>query len=62
MSYVVCREEKGELYCIDAEDVLKEYIASKLKELLRELVEQYEIEITLEIKTGKGVAKFRKKE
>jgi hypothetical protein len=33
MKYVVCWEEKGELYCVDAEDMLKEYIDSKLREL-----------------------------
>jgi len=61
MTNMVCWEEDGKMVCWDEETYrekrIKEYIDSKLKELL----ENYEVEITIDPTTLKGVGKWRKK-
>lgn len=69
MSTVICFEEAGEVRCEREEDMarrelekrLKQHVEAKLAELLKTLVEQYEIEVTLDPQTLKGVGRLRKK-
>ena len=70
MSTIICFEVEGELKCEREEDLkmkgleerLKQHFETKLLELLKALVEQYEIEITVNIESGKGVGKWRRKQ
>jgi hypothetical protein len=56
--------EKGELVqereatLEDLKEILQQYIDSKFKEL----IEQYELEIALEPRTFKGIARWKKKQ
>jgi cobalamin biosynthesis protein CbiD len=61
----VCFEEAGELKCEREEKVglreIEERLRKYIEDKLKELVEQYEIEVTIDVKEGKGVGKWRKK-
>ena len=69
MSTIICFEVEGQVVCEREEDrrareleeKLKQHIEAKLEELLKALVEQYELEITIDIKSGRGVARWRRK-
>jgi Ni,Fe-hydrogenase maturation factor len=69
VSSIICWEEAGEVRCEREEDVkrreleerLKQHLEAKLSEMLKTLVEQYEIEITVNVAEGKGVGRWRKK-
>jgi hypothetical protein len=66
MSIVCWRESEERIVCVDKEEArdkaLKEYIDSKLQEMLQMLAQQYEIEVTLDPSTLKGVGRWRKKQ
>jgi len=70
LSTITCWEETGEIKCEREEDRrareleerLKQYINAKLEELLKALVEQYEVEITINVADGKGVGRWKKKQ
>jgi hypothetical protein len=67
MSHIVCwRESEEKMVCIDREEArdkaIKEYIDSKLQELLNTLIQQHEIEITLDPNTLKGAGRWRRKQ
>jgi hypothetical protein len=65
----VCFEEKGEIRCEreeerrarELEEKLKQRVEAKLEEMLKTLVERYEIEVTVDLQSGKGVGRFKKK-
>jgi hypothetical protein len=69
VSTIVCFEVEGELRCEreeerarrELEERLKQHMEAKLTELLQTLVEQYEMEVTVDIQSGKGVGRWRKK-
>jgi ribosome-associated translation inhibitor RaiA len=69
VSTIVCFEEAGEVRCEreeerrarELEEKLKQHVETKLTELLQTLVEQYEMEVTVDIQSGKGVGRWRKK-
>jgi hypothetical protein len=66
----VCFEVEGELRCEseeerarrELEEKLKQHIETKLVELLQRLIQEYEIEVTIDIKEGKGVGRWRRKQ
>jgi hypothetical protein len=62
MTYLVCFKEADREVCFEEEELrekrIKEYIDSKLKELLT----QYEIEISIDPSTLKGVGKWQRKQ
>jgi hypothetical protein len=66
----VCWEEAGETRCEreeerrarELEEKLKQHAEAKLVEMLKALVEQYEIEVTLDPSTLKGVGRWRRKQ
>jgi hypothetical protein len=70
VSMIVCFEEGGEVRCEreeerarrELEERLKRHVETKLVELLKSLVEQYEIEVTVDIQSGKGVGRWRRKQ
>ena len=69
MSTIICWEEAGvkcereeDRRARELEEKLKQHFESKLLELLKALVEQYEIEITANIESGKGVGRWRRKQ
>lgn len=66
MSIVCWRESEERIVCVDKEEArdkaLKEYIDSKLQEMLQILTQQYELEVTLDPTTLKGVGRWRKKQ
>jgi sensor domain CHASE-containing protein len=61
----VCFEVEGEIKCESEEELrfreLEERLRKHIENKLKELVEQYEIEVTIDVKEGKGVGKWRKK-
>jgi hypothetical protein len=69
MSTIICFEEAGVVKCEreeerarrELEERLKKHVEAKLVELLKTLVEQYEIEVTIDIQNGKGVGRYRVK-
>jgi hypothetical protein len=69
VSTVICFEEAGETRCEreeervrrELEEKLKQHVEAKLAEMLKTLVERYEIEVTVDLQSGKGVGRFRKK-
>jgi hypothetical protein len=69
LSSIICWEEEGLTKCGSEEDLkikeleerLKQHLEAKLSEMLKTLVEQYEIEITVNVAEGKGVGRWRKK-
>jgi hypothetical protein len=65
----VCWEEAGELRCESEEERARRELEERLKqledklsELLTKLTQEYEVEITLDSASGKGVGKWRKKQ
>jgi hypothetical protein len=70
VSSIICFEEAGELRCEreeelrfrELEEKLKQHVETKLLELLKTLIEQYEMEITVNIESGKGVGKWKRKQ
>jgi len=70
MSTIICWEEAGEVKCEREEDRrareleerLKQHIEAKLEGLLKALVEQYEMEIRVNVAEGKGVGKWKRKQ
>jgi 5-carboxymethyl-2-hydroxymuconate isomerase len=66
LSTVICFEEAGELRCEREEDrarrELEERIMKHIEAKLKELIEQHELEITVNVQEGKGVGKWRKKQ
>jgi len=69
MSTIICWEEAGEIKCEREEDRrareleerLKQHVETKLLELLSKLTQEYEIEVSLDPSTLKGVGRWRKK-
>jgi hypothetical protein len=61
MKYIICLKEDDHETCLDEEERLKKYMEAKLEELLKALVEQYEIEVTLDPQTLKGVGRWKRK-
>jgi hypothetical protein len=65
VSTVICFEDRcereEERRARELEERLKQHLEDKLAEMLKALVEQYEIEVTIDIQTGKGVGKWKKK-
>jgi phosphotransferase system HPr-like phosphotransfer protein len=70
MSSIICWEEAGEVRCEgeeerrarELEEKLKQHLEAKLAEMLKTLVEQYEVEITVNVAEGKGVGRWRRKQ
>jgi 5-carboxymethyl-2-hydroxymuconate isomerase len=66
VSTVICFEEAGELRCEREEErarrELEEKLTKHIEDKLKQLIEQYEIEITVNVQEGKGVGKWRKKQ
>ena len=70
MSSIICFEVNGEIRCEREEDwrareleeKLKQHVEAKLAELLGKLTQEYEIEVTVDITTGKGVGRWKKKQ
>jgi ribosome-associated translation inhibitor RaiA len=66
LSTIVCFEDKCEREedrrARELEEKLKQHVETKLAELLSKLVHEYEIEVTIDVKEGKGVGKWRKKQ
>jgi ABC-type enterochelin transport system ATPase subunit len=66
LSSIVCFEEAGKIRCESEEErrarELEEKLKQHLAELLSKLTQEYEIEVTIDIKEGKGVGKWRKKQ
>jgi hypothetical protein len=70
VSTIICFEVNGEIKCEseeerrarELEEKLKQHVEAKLAELLKTLVEQYEIEVSLDPSTLKGVGRWRKKQ
>jgi hypothetical protein len=66
----VCWEDNGEIKCEREEDRrareleerLKQHMEAKLFELLKALVEQYEIDVSLDPTSGKGVGRWKRKQ
>jgi len=62
MRYLVCFKEDDREVCLDEEELrekrIKEYIDSRIQELLT----QYDIEISIDQASGKGVGKWKKKQ
>ena len=72
MSTSICWEEAGEIKCEmeedrrarELEEKLKQHIEERIKHIeakLEELLEQYELEIAIDVKTWKGVGRWRRK-
>jgi cell shape-determining protein MreC len=69
VSTIVCWEEAGVVKCEreeerarrELEEKLKQHVETKLAELLQRLVQEYEMEVTIDVKEGKGVGRWRKK-
>jgi N-acetylglutamate synthase/N-acetylornithine aminotransferase len=65
VSSIACWEEKGEVKCEREEDLKRRELEEKIKhyieDKLKELVEQYEIEVTVDLQSGRGVGRWRKK-
>jgi hypothetical protein len=65
LSTIVCFEVEGELRCESEEERARRELEERLKQhveaLLKTLVEQYEIEVTLDPSTLRGVGRWRKK-
>ena len=65
MSSIICFEVEGQIVCEREEDrrarELEERLKQHIEAKLKELVEQYEIEVTLDPQTLKGVGRWRKK-
>jgi cell shape-determining protein MreC len=69
LSSIVCFEEAGVVKCEreeerarrELEEKLKQHVETKLAELLQRLVQEYEMEVTIDVKEGKGVGRWRKK-
>jgi len=70
LSMITCWEEAGEIKCEREEDRrareleerLKQHIESKLLELLSKLTQEYEIEVSLDPSTLKGVGRWKRKQ
>jgi ribosome-associated translation inhibitor RaiA len=70
VSSVICFEEAGEVRCEreeervrrELEEKLKQHVEAKLAELLQRLTQEYEIEVTVDIQTGRGVGRWRRKQ
>jgi len=66
MSIVCWRESEERIVCVDKEEArdkaLKEYIDSKLQEMLQILTQQYEVEVSLDPTTLKGVGRWKRKQ
>ena len=70
MSMITCWEEAGEIKCEREEDRrareleerLKQHIESKLLELLSKLTQEYEIDVSLDPSTLKGVGRWKRKQ
>jgi len=70
VSSIICFEVEGQIVCEREEDrrareleeKLKQHLGSKLLELLKTLIEQYELEITVNIESGKGVGRWKRKQ
>jgi ribosome-associated translation inhibitor RaiA len=70
LSSIVCWEEAGKIRCEgeeerrarELEEKLKQYVETKLAELLSKLTQEYEIEVTIDVKEGKGVGRWRRKQ
>jgi hypothetical protein len=65
VSSIICWEEAGEIKCESEEERRARELEEKLKQhievKLKELFEQYELEVTIDVKTGRGVGRWRRK-
>jgi hypothetical protein len=65
LSSIVCFEDRceseEERRARELEVKLKQHVEAKLEELLKTLVERYEIEVTVDLRSGRGVARWRRK-
>jgi hypothetical protein len=69
MSSVVCFEREGEVVCrsdreIEREQLearIREHLEAKLMEAISRLTQEYEIEITVDLKTGKAKGVFKRR-
>jgi hypothetical protein len=69
LSTIICFEVEGETRCESEEERARRELEERLKqledklsELLTKLTQEYEVEITLDSASGKGVGKWRKKQ
>jgi hypothetical protein len=70
VSTIMCFEEAGEVRCEreeerrarELEERLKQHVELKLVELLSKLTQKYEIEVTLDPSTLRGVGRWRRKQ
>jgi hypothetical protein len=70
VSTIVCFEEAGELKCEreeerarrELEEKLKQHVEAKLVELLQRLTQEYEIEVTIDPASFRGVGRWRRKQ
>lgn len=66
MSTIICFEDRcereEERARRELEEKLKQHIETKLAELLSKLTQEYEIEVTVDIQSGKGVGRWRRKQ
>jgi predicted transcriptional regulator len=65
VSTIVCFEDRceseEERRARELEEKLKQHMEAKLVELLQRLTQEYEIEVTIDVKEGKGVGRWRVK-
>jgi ribosome-associated translation inhibitor RaiA len=65
VSTIVCFEDRCEreedVKMRELEEKLKQHVETKLVELIQRLTQEYEIEVTIDPSTMKGVGRWRKK-
>jgi len=67
---IVCWYEADEVRCEgeeerrarELEERIKQHVEAKIQELLQKLVQEYEIEVSLDPNTMKGVGRWRRKQ